>query len=55
MPQLTNLGASVDTPPAALGMLINSSILGIAERAAIAYLLIGIVDYVWQRTATTSS
>jgi flagellar biosynthetic protein FlhB len=49
LPQLTNLGASIDTPPAALGVLINSSILGIAERAAIAYLLIGILDYIYQR------
>ena len=49
IPQLTNLGASIDTPPAALGMLINSSIMGIAERAAIAYLLIGILDYIYQR------
>ena len=49
IPQLTNLGASVDTPPAALGILINSSIMGIAERAAIAYLLIGILDYIYQR------
>jgi len=49
LPQLTNIGASVDTPPAGLGMLINSSIMGIAERAAIAYLLIGILDYAYQR------
>jgi flagellar biosynthetic protein FlhB len=49
IPQLTNLGASVDTPPAALGILVNSSIMGIAERAAIAYLLIGILDYIYQR------
>ncbi len=49
LPQLTSIGASVDTPPAALGMLINSSIMGIAERAAIAYLLIGIVDFIYQR------
>jgi flagellar biosynthesis protein FlhB len=49
LPQLTNLGASIDTPPAALGMLINSSIMGIAERAAIAYVLIGILDFIYQR------
>ena len=28
VPQLTSLGASIDTPPAALGMLINSGIYG---------------------------
>jgi flagellar biosynthetic protein FlhB len=30
-------------------MLINSSIMGIAERAAIAYVLIGILDFAYQR------
>ena len=49
VPQLTSLGASIDTPPAALGLLINSSIMGIAERAAIAYVLIGILDFAYQR------
>ena len=49
VPQLTSLGASVDTSPAALGILINHSIMGIAERAAVAYLLIGILDFLYQR------
>ena len=49
LPQLTNIGASIDTPPAGLGLLVNSSIMGIAERAAIAYLLIGILDFIYQR------
>jgi len=49
LPQLTSIGASIDTPPAALGLLVNSSIMGIAERAAIAYLLIGILDFIYQR------
>ena len=49
LPQLTSLGASIDTPPAALGMLINSSIMGIAERAAIAYVLMGILDFIYER------
>ena len=49
IPQLTHLGASVGTPPAALGKLMGSSALAIAQRAAIAYLLIGIIDFVYQR------
>ena len=34
-------------------MLINSSIMGIAERAAIAYLLIGIGDFIYQKRRHT--
>ena len=49
VPQLTHLGASVGTPPAALGQLISSSIMGIAVRATIAYLLIAVIDLIWQR------
>jgi flagellar biosynthetic protein FlhB len=49
LPQLTNLGASVGTPPAALAHLMSSSVLGIAQRVAIAYVLLGVVDMVWQR------
>ena len=49
VPQLTSLGASVGTPPAALGSMISSGAMGIAERALIAYLLIGIVDLVYQK------
>jgi flagellar biosynthesis protein FlhB len=49
VPQLTHLGASIDTPPAALGSMISSSALGVGERAAIAYLLIGIIDLIYQR------
>jgi flagellar biosynthetic protein FlhB len=49
IPDLTSLGASIDTPPAALGLLIKNNIFGIAERAAIAYLLIGIGDFIYQK------
>jgi flagellar biosynthesis protein FlhB len=49
VPQLTHLGASVGTPPAALGSLIGSSVMSIAERAAMAYLLIAAIDLIWQR------
>jgi flagellar biosynthetic protein FlhB len=49
IPQLTSLAAGVGTPPAALGVLVSSSIKSIVERAAGAYLLIGIADMVFQR------
>jgi flagellar biosynthesis protein FlhB len=49
VPQLTNIGGSVGTPPAALGSLISSSVMSIAERAAVAYLLIAVIDLIWQR------
>jgi flagellar biosynthetic protein FlhB len=37
------------TTPYGLGLLMTSGVKSIALRAAIAYLLIGIVDFVWQR------
>ena len=49
IPELTNLGANVGTAPGALAQLMGSSAIAIAQRAAIAYLLIGIVDFVYQR------
>jgi flagellar biosynthesis protein FlhB len=55
IPQLTHLGASVGTPPSALGQMISSSVMGIAVRAAIAYLLIAVIDVIWQRRRHTKS
>lgn len=49
IPQLTGLAAGVGTTPGALGMLVSSSIRSIVERAAAAYLLIGIADMVYSR------
>jgi flagellar biosynthetic protein FlhB len=49
LPQLTTLAGTVGTPPAALGKMLTSSVIGIAQRAAIAYLLIGIIDFIWQK------
>jgi flagellar biosynthetic protein FlhB len=49
IPDLTNLGASVGTPPGDLGRLIASGAMGIATRAVAALVLIGIIDYVWQK------
>jgi len=55
LPQLTNLGASVGTPPAALAGLMRSNVMGIAERVAIAYVLIGIADLVYQKRKLAKS
>ena len=49
VPQLTHLGASIDTTPFALGKLIASDAYGIAERAAAAYLLVGFVDLIYHK------
>jgi len=49
IPQITNVGASVGTAPVALGALLGRSALSMAERAAVAYLFIGIVDFIWAR------
>jgi flagellar biosynthetic protein FlhB len=55
VPQLTSLGASIDTPPMALGRMITSGVYSIAERAVIAYLLIGIVDLIYQKRKMAKS
>ncbi len=55
VPQITHLGASVGTPPAALGQLVSSGVKSIAERAVVVYLLIAIADYVWQRRRNAKS
>jgi flagellar biosynthetic protein FlhB len=49
VPQLMHLGASVGTSPGALGRLMGSGVMSIAERAVGAYVLIGVLDYVVQR------
>jgi flagellar biosynthetic protein FlhB len=49
IPDLTHMGASVGTTPYALGVLMKSGVKSIAIRAALAYLLIGIIDLAWQR------
>jgi flagellar biosynthesis protein FlhB len=54
IPAITHLGASVGTPPAALGSLMGSSALSVAQRAAFAYLLIGLVDMIYQRRHHTN-
>jgi flagellar biosynthetic protein FlhB len=55
IPDMTHLKASVGTTPGALSTLLRSSITGLAMRAAAGYLLIGAVDYAWQRRQLENS
>jgi flagellar biosynthetic protein FlhB len=49
LPGLTGLAAVVGIPPLGLGALSSGRAFGVAEHAAFAYLLIGLVDYAWKR------
>jgi flagellar biosynthetic protein FlhB len=49
LPGLTGLASMVGISPGSLGSLSAQRALGIAEPAALAYLAIGIADYVWKR------
>jgi flagellar biosynthetic protein FlhB len=49
LPKLDELAALVGMPPAQLLSTLAHHVLGIAQRAGAAYLLIGFVDYAYQR------
>jgi flagellar biosynthesis protein FlhB len=49
LPGLTGLAAHVGITPLALGALSASSALAVAQHAAFAYLLVGVIDYAWRR------
>jgi flagellar biosynthetic protein FlhB len=49
IPIITNLGASMGTTPMALGGLLGDGAKSIIERTVIAYLLIAVIDLIWQR------
>jgi len=49
LPGLTGLAADVGISPYALGQLSGKSALAVAQRAAFAYLLVGVIDYAWKR------
>ena len=53
-PSSTEFAALVGMPPPELLPTVAHMVLGIAQRAGIAYLLIGIVDYAYQRYRTRS-
>jgi flagellar biosynthetic protein FlhB len=49
LPHMTDYAAMVGVSPWQLGGAIAAKVKGIAFRAAFAYLLIGVVDFFWQR------
>ncbi len=49
IPQLSQLGALVGMTPGALLSSLAGNVSSIGERAAAAYLIVAIVDYLWQR------
>jgi len=48
-PKLDELAALVGTPPADLVPEVAGTVMAIAQRAAVAYLVIAAADYMWQR------
>jgi flagellar biosynthetic protein FlhB len=55
IPDMTHLKASVGTSPDVLSTMLRSSIAGLSLRAAAGYLVIGLVDYAWQRRQVEKS
>ena len=55
IPLITHLGASMGTTPMALGSLLNDSAKSIIERVVIVYLLIAVIDLVYQRRKMAKS
>jgi flagellar biosynthesis protein FlhB len=49
IPTLPQMGALVGMTPVQLAGQLTSTIMGIAQRAAIAYLVIGVADFAWQK------
>jgi flagellar biosynthesis protein FlhB len=49
LPGLTSMAAYVGISPLALGTVAGTSAAAVAQHAALAYLLVGLVDYAWRR------
>jgi flagellar biosynthesis protein FlhB len=49
LPELTVLASNVGISPAGLAQLSGGKAMGVAEHAAFAYLVIGVLDYAWRR------
>jgi flagellar biosynthetic protein FlhB len=48
-PRISQMGAMVGVPPATIGSSLAALVKSIAIRAAAAYLVIGVLDFAWQR------
>lgn len=55
IPQVRDAGTLVGMEPIALGSLMMSSTIKLAQAAAAAYLVIGVGDFVWQKHRTAKS
>jgi flagellar biosynthesis protein FlhB len=55
IPRLTELTATVGSSPAAIGAMLSKLVFALAQRAALAYLVIGAIDYGYQRWRTEKS
>lgn len=49
VPDISGLASKVGIPPLALGSLSGQAAISVAERACFAYVLIGLIDYAWNR------
>jgi len=49
LPGLTSLASIVGVTPGALAAIAGHTALGVAQRAALAYIVIGLIDYGWRR------
>lgn len=49
LPGLTDLASTVGVQPGALASIAGGRALGVAQRAAFAYVLVGLADYGWKR------
>jgi flagellar biosynthesis protein FlhB len=49
IPGMNTLAAEVGLPPGALGLVMSERGTAVAQRAAGAYLVIAVIDYLWQR------
>jgi flagellar biosynthetic protein FlhB len=49
IPGLSTLASEVGLPPGALGLILDQRGMAIAQRGALAYLVIAAIDYGWQR------